>query len=408
MKKADVLIVGAGHGGAQVAISLRQQGFGGSILIVGRDREPPYERPPLSKDYLSGEKVFERLYLRPPSFWAEKEIGLTLGATVTSVDHAGRKIKLESGEQIGFSKLVWATGGDPRRLTCAGADLAGVHYVRDKSDVDAIIADLHSGSRKIVVIGGGYIGLEAAAVLKKLGCAVTLLEAMPRVLARVAGDDLSTFFQDQHRSQGVDLRLETIVDSLVGEAGRVNGALLGDGTTLPCDLVIVGIGVTPAIEPIVRAGAVASNGVIVNEYCETSLKDVFAIGDCAAYSNSFAEDAVIRIESVQNANDMAVTAARVIMGEYTPYRATPWFWSNQFDLRLQTVGLCNGHDQTVVRGDRSERSFSVVYLKQGRIVALDCVNNVKDYVQGKKLVEQRVAPDVRRLSVSATSLKDFL
>lgn len=404
---ADVVIVGAGHAGAQAAIALRQQGFGGSILIIGRDREPPYERPPLSKEYLAGEKAFERIYIRPPSFWAEKGIELLLGQTVTAVDAQVRSVTLSAGENISYRSLVWAAGGDPRRLICAGADLAGVHSVRDKADVDRIIAELERGVHRVAVIGGGYVGLEAAAVLTKLGCQVTVLEALPRVLARVAGDALSHFYQNEHRARGVDLRLETAVQRIEGEQGRAARVRLASGEVIPCDLVIVGIGITPAVEPLIATGAKVSNGVEVDEFCRTSLPDIYAVGDCAAHANRFAGGAVIRLESVQNANEMANVAAKAICRIPQPYDALPWFWSNQYDLRLQTVGLSLGHDATVVRGDPATRSFSVVYLKAGRVVALDCVNSTRDYVQGRKLIEARATVAPAELA-AAKSLKELL
>jgi 3-phenylpropionate/trans-cinnamate dioxygenase ferredoxin reductase subunit len=407
MRAADVVIVGTGHAGAQTAIALHQQGFDGSILMIGRDSEPPYERPPLSKEYLAGEKPFERIYIRPPAFWAEKGIELLLGQTVTAVNARARSVTLSAGESVGYRWLVWAAGGDARRLTCVGADLAGVHSVRDKADVDRIMAELEGGARRVTVIGGGYIGLEAAAVLTKLGCQVTLLEALPRVLARVAGEALSHFYQDEHRARGVDLRLETAVERIEGEQGRVAGVRLASGQVLPCEMVIVGIGISPAVEPLVAAGAKASNGVEVDEFCRTSLSDVYAIGDCAAHVNRIAGGAMIRLESVQNANDMAVTAVKAICGKAEPYHTVPWFWSNQYDLKLQTVGLSIGYDTAVIRGNVTARSFSVVYLKDGRVIALDCVNAMKDFVQGRKLVERRAALDPATLR-TADSLKDLV
>jgi len=408
MDKADIVIVGAGHGGAQAAIALRQNKFEGSILIIGRDSEPPYERPPLSKEYLARDKEFERIYIRPPQFWADKGVDLRLGATVTAVDPAAHTLTLADGGTVEYGKLIWAAGGDPRRLPLPGGDLAGVHGVRDRADVDRMMAELDGGAKNIVVIGGGYIGLEAAAVLTKLGCHVTLLEALPRVLARVAGEQLSEFYQNEHLAKGVDLRLEVALDSLEGKDGRVTGARLASGEVIPADMVVVGIGIVPAVAPLITAGAAGANGVDVDEFCRTSLPDIYAIGDCAAHANAFAGNAVIRLESVQNANDMANTAAKHIMGDAQPYHALPWFWSNQFDLKLQTAGLSIGHDQTVLRGDPATRSFSVVYLKGGKIIALDCVNAMKDYVQGRKLVEAgaAIAPDL--LADAATPLKDMV
>ena len=409
MDQADVVIVGAGHGGAQAAIALRQNGFTGSILLVGREPEIPYERPPLSKEYLAREKTFERICLRPEAFWGDKAITLMRNSEVVKVDPAEHQLTLKDGATITYGQAIWATGGDPRKLACEGADLAGVHAVRTRADVDQLMKELDAGANRAVVIGGGYIGLEAAAVLTKLGVSVTVLEMLPRVLARVAGETLSTFFEAEHRAHGVDLRTETAVEVLAGAHGKVTGVTLGDGTTLPADLVIVGIGIVPAVGPLLSAGAAGGNGIDVDEFCRTSLPDIYAIGDCAAHSNAFANNSVIRLESVQNANDMASCAAKAICGEPAAYIATPWFWSNQYDLKLQTVGLSLGYDSEVVRGDPATRSFAVLYLRQGQVIALDCVNSVKDFVQGRKLVEAGFKPDdPDTLADTEVPLKDML
>jgi 3-phenylpropionate/trans-cinnamate dioxygenase ferredoxin reductase subunit len=405
---ADVVIVGAGHGGAQAAIALRQNGFEGSILVLGREPELPYERPPLSKEYLARDKTFDRIMIRPAAFWADKGVEMALGHEVVAIDPEARSLRTASGATISYGDLIWATGGDARRLSCAGHDLAGVHGVRTRADADRLMAELDAGAKRAVVIGGGYIGLEAAAVLTKLGCHVTLLEALPRVLARVAGEALSTFYQDEHRAHGVDLRTQVAVDCLEGDGTKVTGVRLADGHVLPADLVIVGIGIIPQVGPLLAAGAAGGNGVDVDEYCRTSLPHVYAVGDCAAHASEFADGAVIRLESVQNANDQATTAAKAICGTLVPYKATPWFWSNQYDLRLQTVGLSTGHDLTVLRGEPGTRSFSVVYLKQGKVIALDCVNMVKDYVQGKKLVEARAQIAPERLADASVPLKEMI
>lgn len=394
IRRYDVLIVGGGHAGGQAAITLRQGGFTGSLALVSAEPEAPYERPPLSKDYLAGEKTFDRLLLRADAFWSERDIALLLGRAVVAVEPEAHTVTLADGETLGYGQLVWAAGGAPRRLTCAGRDLAGVHAVRTRADVDRMIAELPA-VQQVVVIGGGYIGLEAAAVLSKLGKRVVLLEALDRVLARVAGEALSRFYEAEHRAHGVDLRLEARVDCLVGEDGRVTGVRLADGEVIEARMVIVGIGIEPCVGPLLAAGARGGNGVAVDDRCRTSLADVFAIGDCALHANRYAGGAAIRLESVQNANDQAAVAAAMIRtGDSAAYDAVPWFWSNQYDLRLQTVGLSLNHDEAVVRGDPAGRSFSVIYLREGRVIALDCVNAVKDYVQGRKLVLDgaRIAP----------------
>ncbi|HEX7750825.1 MAG TPA: FAD-dependent oxidoreductase [Novosphingobium sp.] len=406
-RSADVVIVGAGHGGAQCAIALRQNGFTGSVVIIGREPEPPYERPPLSKEYFAREKTFDRLYIRPPQFWEEKQVDLLLSTEVTAVDPQTRTLTLSDGTSFGYGNLVWAAGGDPRRLSCPGSDLSGLHPVRTREDCDRLMGEIDGGVKNIVVIGGGYIGLEAAAVLTKLGCKVTLLEALPRVLARVAGEELSAFYEKEHRDHGVDLRTGVAVESLEG-VGRVSGVKLADGTVIPAEAVIVGIGIVPAVGPLILAGAAGGNGLDVDEYCRTSLPDIYAIGDCAAFACDYADGTVMRVESVQNANDQATCVAKAICGDLHPYHAFPWFWSNQYDLRLQTAGLSVGYDQTVLRGDPAARSFSVVYLKAGRVIALDCVNMVKDYVQGRKLVEGKVSPDLAQLADASVPLKELV
>jgi len=402
----DVVIVGAGHGGAQVAIMLRTQKFEGSIAIVGDEPELPYERPPLSKEYFAGEKEFERIQLRPAKYWDEREVTMLLGRRVVSVDPAGHSVTTDGCETIGYGKLVWATGGSPRMLPIPGGDLPGVQGVRTRADADAMKAASETAGQ-IVVIGGGYIGLEAAAVLRKAGKKVVLIEALDRVLARVAGPDLSRFYEREHREHGVDLRLGVSVEAIEG-GDRVTGVRLSGGEVIPADLVIVGIGIVPAVEPLVAAGAEGGNGVLVDALCRTSLPDIYAIGDCAAHENHFAEGVVIRLESVQNANDQANVVAKGIVGDEAPYHAIPWFWSNQYDLKLQTAGLSTGHDQAVLRGDPATRSFSVVYLKAGKVIAIDCVNATRDYVQGRMIVTAGLRATAEQIADTETPLKALL
>jgi 3-phenylpropionate/trans-cinnamate dioxygenase ferredoxin reductase subunit len=402
----DVLIVGGGHGGAQAAVALRQNRFAGTIAIVSDEDTLPYERPPLSKDYLSGEKPFERILIRPASFWDDKAIAMLLGRRVISVDAQAHAVGLDDGAALSYRTLIWAAGGSPRRLTCDGHDLAGVHSVRTRADVDRLVSELDRVAR-VVVVGGGYIGLEAAAILTKLGKRVTLLEASSRVLARVAGEPLSRFYEEEHRARGVDLRLGVAVARIEGRNGAACGVRLSDGKVIDCEMVIVGIGIAPAVAPLLAAGATGSDGVDVDEHCRTNLPDILAIGDCAAHINAFAGGRRIRLESVQNANDQAAAAAKSIVGAPQPYDALPWFWSNQYDLRLQTVGLSAGHDATVVRGEAASRSFSVLYLKQGRVVALDCVNSAKDYAHGRALVAAGAAVPPNQLADTTRPLKEL-
>ena len=403
----DVVIVGAGHGGAQTAVMLRQLGFTGSIALIGNEPELPYERPPLSKDYLAGDKTFDRILIRPAAFWAERAVDMILSTHVETIDTVAKRLTFADGGHLDYGVLVWAAGGVPRKLVCSGHDLAGVHAVRTRADVVKMMEELPSTDR-VVVIGGGYIGLEAAAVLTKLGKKVVLLEALDRVLARVAGPELSAFYEAEHRAHGVDVRTNVRVECIEEKDGRASGVRIEDGEIVPAEMVIVGIGIIPCVEPLLAAGAQGGNGVVVDSFCRTSLTDVFAIGDCAAHANAFADGATIRLESVQNANDQAAIVAKAITGAPEPYRATPWFWSNQYDLRLQTVGLSIGFDQVVLRGDPALRSFSVVYLRQGRIIALDCVNAVKDFVQGRKLVESAATISADVLADASKALKDMV
>jgi 3-phenylpropionate/trans-cinnamate dioxygenase ferredoxin reductase subunit len=402
----DVAIVGTGHAGAQAAIALRQGGFDGSLALIGEEADLPYERPPLSKDYLSGTKTLSQIMLRPTTFWAERKIVTLLGRRVMQVEPGAHTLLLSDQTTVEYGVLIWAGGGHPRKLTCSGEALSGVHYVRTRADVDAILSRL-STIERAVVVGGGYIGLEAAASLRKLGKEVVVLEALERVLARVAGRELSTFFEQEHRTHGVDLRTGVAVEGILGQDGHVTGVQIAGGEMLSCDTVIVGIGIIPAVEPLRVAGATGATGVLVDQHCRTSLPDIFAIGDCAAHVNRFADGATIRLESVQNATDQALVVARTILGQPAPYDSLPWFWSNQFDLRLQTVGISAGHDSTVLRGDVKSRSFSIVYLKCGRVIALDCVNATRDYVQGRKLILDRAAPSIARLADGNVPLKEL-
>jgi 3-phenylpropionate/trans-cinnamate dioxygenase ferredoxin reductase subunit len=401
----DILIVGGGHGGAQAAIALRQAKYEGSIGVVNAETEYPYERPPLSKDYFAGEKAFERIMIRPAAFWAERVVDMLLGARVDTVDSSAHTATLSDGTVISYGSMIWATGGSPRQLPVEGSNLPGMHVVRTRADVDGMLDGIDDVA-DIAIVGGGYIGLEAAAVLRKMGKKVTVLEAMDRVLARVAGEPLSRFYEAEHRAHGVDVRLGVEISGIQGE-DFVTGVRLADGDVIPAQLVIVGIGIVPAVAPLLTAGAAGGAGVDVDAYCRTSLPDIYAIGDCAAHANDFAGGNVMRVESVQNANDMANAVAKSLTGELTQYHAVPWFWSNQYDLRLQTVGISAGYDSMVLRGDPDTRSFSVVYLKAHKVIALDCVNATKDYVQGRLFVTEGLSPTVEQLADINVPLKEL-
>jgi 3-phenylpropionate/trans-cinnamate dioxygenase ferredoxin reductase component len=398
----DVVIVGAGHGGAAAAAALRQRGFAGSVALIGDEPDLPYERPPLSKDYLLGERAFERMLIRPAAFWAERAITLRLGERVERVDAVARRLDL-GGRSIGYGSLIWATGGAARRLNCSGHDLAGVHMVRTRADVDRLIGELPRVDT-VAIVGGGYIGLEAAAVLRTCGKQVTLVEQQDRLLARVAGTTLSHYYAAAHGARGVTLRLGAEVACIEERDGAAAGVRLTDGAMLPAQMVIVGIGIVPAVAPLRDAGAAGDNGVTVDAYCRTSLPHVYAIGDCAAHTNRFADGALIRLESVQNATDQATIVAKHLTGAPEPYDAVPWFWSHQYDLKLQTVGLAIGHDEEIVRGDPDTGRFSVIYRRTGRVIALDCVNAARDFVKGRALVLAGATTDADTLRDPSVAL----
>ncbi|MFQ3665546.1 MAG: FAD-dependent oxidoreductase [Sphingomonadaceae bacterium] len=399
---SGVLIVGAGQAGASAAIALRQGGYTGAVTLAGAEPDLPYERPPLSKEFLAGERAAERLLLRPAGFWAERGITVRTSTSVAAIDAAAHTAISEQGETFAWDRLIWAAGGEARRLAVPGAERA--HAIRTRQDVEQLRAALVPGA-SVAIVGGGYIGLEAAAVLVQQGHPVTVLEALPRLLARVAGPEVSDFYAAEHRARGVDIRLGVTVAAIEDRDVRLAG-----GERIPADVVIAGIGIVPAVEPLRAAGADCPNGVAVDRHCRTTLHDIYAIGDCALHHNPHAPDAgAIRLESVQNASDMARTAAaHMLAGDAAlPYRALPWFWSNQYDLRLQTVGLSAGADERIVRGDPSSRSWSLVYLRAGAVVALDCINAAKDYMGGRALVERGARIPPERLADASVPLKSM-
>ncbi|WP_288490652.1 FAD-dependent oxidoreductase [uncultured Acinetobacter sp.] len=407
MSNYDVIIVGTGHAGAQAAVALRQQGFTGSILMIGEELHLPYERPPLSKEYFSGEKTFERILLRPEQFWQDKKIDLKLGQRVIQIDAQSHRILTQQNYEYHYDKLIWATGGKPRRLSCEGAALEGIHYIRNREDVDRINQELDR-VQKCVIIGGGYIGLEAASALRKINRDVTLVEGQSRVLARVAGPIISDFYQQYHQEKGVELYLGQGVDYLEGDQGRVHTVILANGTRIATDMVIVGIGLNPEVNVLVEAGAAFSNGIETDRRCRTSLVDIFAIGDCANHENIFADGQRIRLESVQNANDQAMIVTKEILDKGEDYAALPWFWSNQYDLKLQTIGLSIGYDQEILRGEPDSGSFTVIYLREGKTISLDCVNRPSDFIQGKAIIEQSIYIPIEQLSDHSQALKDMI
>lgn len=387
MRSDRVVIVGTGHAATSAAIALRRLGFGGLILLIGEEVELPYQRPPLSKEYLSGEMGRDQILLHPPEYWSDRSIIFHLGDGATEIYPMTEEVVTRSGKRFSYTHLIWAAGGHARRLGCEGGDFAGVHTLRSRVDADVLRSQL-PGAKRIVVVGGGYVGLEAAATLSNAGKEIVLLEAQGRLLARVAGKPLSEFYEREHRLHGVDIRTGSSVVAIEGDGDRMTAVRLSDGDRIPAETMIVGIGLVPNVGALLEAGAAGGNGVSVDAQCRTSLPNVYAIGDCALHASKFADGHWIRLESIQNAHDQAAIAAKAIVGQEVVYDAVPWFWSHQYDLKLQTVGLSLGYDDLVVRGQPEARSFSLIYRKQGKVIALDCVNATRDYVQGRGLVEE--------------------
>jgi 3-phenylpropionate/trans-cinnamate dioxygenase ferredoxin reductase subunit len=404
-----VVIAGAGFAAGEFAVKLRQAQYPHPITMIGAEPHLPYHRPPLSKGYLSGSVTEDALLLRPEAAYEAAKIGFLGGAVVAAIDRAGKTVQLESGAVLPYDKLVLATGGHARRLTCPGADLRGVHTLRTRDDVAAIRAALQPG-RSLVIVGGGYIGLEVAAVAVKHGVTVRVVEAAPRVLARVAGMEISAFYEKAHRDAGVSVITGAAVSALlpaVDAADQVGGVELADGRVLPADFVIAGIGLVPNDQLAREAGLQVDNGIWVDEYCRTADEAVLAIGDCANHPCVFLGRRV-RLESVPNAIEQARVAADTITGKMVPYAAIPWFWSDQYDLKLQAVGLSEGHDQVVLRGSMEARSFLVFYLRQGVLIAADAVNKPGEFLMAKRLVGAGARPDVAVLADVGRALRELV
>ncbi|MEL7022382.1 MAG: FAD-dependent oxidoreductase [Pseudomonadota bacterium] len=400
----DVLIVGAGHAAGQLAVSLRQGGHEGSIMMLGDEPHPPYQRPPLSKKYLAGALEAERLFVKPPSFYGDANIDLHTDTRVTAIDPSKKTATIESGGSVRWQSLVLATGTRARKLPLPGSDLQGVHYLRTASDVDALRPEITAGKR-IAIIGGGYIGLEVAAVAREAELEVHVIEHMPRLLSRVVSPLLSDFYASVHEQAGVRLWLEQSVSAIDGDQ-RVTGVTLSDGTSLDVDIVLIGIGVVPNDELARDAGIDCSNGVDTDLTGRTSATDVFAIGDCCNHHNPI-YDRRVRLESVPNALGQARAVAASLLGDDKPYSEVPWFWSDQYDLKLQIVGLTEGYDQTVLRGDPQSRSFACFYLKDGRMLAVDAVNSPREFMRSKALVASGASVPLEALADPSIDLKEF-
>jgi 3-phenylpropionate/trans-cinnamate dioxygenase ferredoxin reductase subunit len=398
------IIIGAGQAGAQAAQSMRQAGFECEIVMFGDEAEPPYQRPPLSKAYLQGELDAERLYLRPRAFYEQHKIDLRLGVRVAAINREAKTITTATGEALGYDRLLIATGAPPRRLACRGAELPGVYYLRTIADSDALRPVLSAGGR-IVIVGAGYIGLEVAASARKAGLDVTVLEMADRVLARVAGKEISAFYEKLHRDMGVDLRLGAALDHFEGKS-RVAKAVLKSGEMIDCAAILVGVGAAPATALAEAADLRLANGVWTDERAQTSDPSIFAAGDCASHPSAIYERRV-RLESVPNAIEQAKVAGVNMAGGDARYEAAPWFWSDQYDVKLQTVGISEGADETVLRGDPGARKFSVWYFQRGRLLAVDAVNDPAAFATSKRLIG-KTGVDAKVLADVGADLKSLV
>jgi 3-phenylpropionate/trans-cinnamate dioxygenase ferredoxin reductase subunit len=388
-----VIIIGAGQAGGETAQRLRQGGFEGDITLIAEEPVAPYQRPPLSKAYLKGDLDMDRLLLRPAAVYAEERIALLTKTRAVWIDRANRKVRIEGGRELPYDALVLATGAKPRRLPLVGADLEGVHLFRTAADVDRVRERFASGA-KLIVIGAGYIGLEVAAVARQRGLDVTVVETAVRPLARVTSPEVAGFFLDEHTRQGVRFVLGG-QPAVIKGSERVTGVGLTDGAELPADLVIAGIGVTPDVALAEQCGLTVNNGVVTDRQCRTSHPTVFAIGDCAARPMVHFNDQIVRLESVHNAVEGAKVVAATLTGK-THAEEAPWFWSDQYDLKLQIAGLFHGYDRLVFRGVMADRAFAAFYYKGDRLIAVDAVNKPGEYLGAKMLIQagKTLAPDV--------------
>ncbi|MCK9503812.1 MAG: FAD-dependent oxidoreductase [Porticoccaceae bacterium] len=406
MSTQKCIIVGASHAAAQVAPTLRQQGWEGSITILGDEYFLPYHRPPLSKDFLSGAKSIDNLFIRQPAIYEKSRIRFALGVTVSAINRADKQVVLDDGEHLSYDKLVLTVGARVRKIDIPGCELPGVYYLRNINDVQQI--KRYTGhDKKAVIIGGGYIGLETAASLRKLGMDVTVLEAMPRVLQRVTAPEISRFYTRVHSEEGVKIVTDTQVEAIQGDK-NAEAVVCKNGDIYPADLIIVGVGVIPNTELAANAGLKVDNGIVVDEYARTSDPDILAAGDCTSHFNPI-YGRQMRLESVQNALDQGIVAANTICGKEKPYSALPWFWSDQYDLKLQIAGLSQGYTDVVIRGDiETGRSFAAFYLKDSKILAVDAVNSPQEFMLSKKLITDKADIDPTRLGDSSIPLKNLI
>lgn len=396
----QIVIIGAGQAGVQTAESLRREGFAGAITMIGDEAFPPYQRPPLSKAYLLGSFARERLFLKPDAFYREAGCELILNVRATAIDRGARTVALSDGRSLSYDKLMLTTGTRVRKLACPGADLPGVHYLRDIADVDGL-QDVFQAGKRLAVVGGGYIGLEVAAVGAKRGLDVTVFETADRLMARAVSPPVSDFYAEEHRRAGVKLNLNTSVEAFEGH-GKVEAVRAG-GKRYDADLVLVGIGVVPNDMLARESGLACQDGIVVDRNAMTSDPAIFAAGDCTRHHGR--EGIEIRLECVQNAIDQAKHAALAMVGRPKTYREVPWFWSDQYDLKLQIAGLARPTDRTVLRGDPAQRKFAVFHLRDGVVAAVEAVNAPPEYMIGKKLIADGAAVPAEKLADVSLPMK---
>lgn len=399
-----IIVVGAGHASGAFADAVRKKGFEGEVILIGEEAHSPYQRPPLSKAYLAGDMDVQRLSLRPDSFYEKKNITMMLSTKVSSIDVSAKLISTSGGETLPYTKLVIATGTRVRKLPVPGADLEGVHYIRTIDDVTAVHSKWQQ-AENIVIVGAGFIGLEVAAVAAKAGKKVTVLEGQDRVMPRVVAPVLSQFYADYHRRNGVNIITGAGVVEISG-TDRAEAVVCADGSRHQADIVIVGIGVIANVELGQAAGLNVDNGIVVDDTCRTSNEDIYAIGECANHPDP--RYGRLRLESVQNAQDQAKVAAAAICGDTIPYDVVPWFWSEQYDLKLQMVGMSGGYDDIVMRGDMAAGKFSLLYYKQEQLIAIDSINNAADHMAGRRLLDEGISPDKLAVTDTSVKLKEFL
>ncbi len=399
-----IVIAGAGHAAGQTIVSLRQGGYADRIILVGEEPWLPYQRPPLSKKFLAGELDVPRLLVRHEKFYADHGIEVHLGTRVTALDAGTRRVRVSSGGELPYDRLVLATGTRVRTVTVPGHQLPGVHYLRTVDDVEQIRPAFRAGAR-LVIVGAGYIGLEVAAVAISRGLSVTVIEQADEVLARIEAPPVAAFLAGVHRDAGVEILCSTGLTAFQGDR-RLQGVVCSDGRVIPADLAIVGIGVVPNVELAAAAGLACDNGIVVDEFCRTSDPHILAVGDCTNHPNSLLGRRV-RLESVHNAQEQAKTAAETLLGRLTPYAQIPWFWSDQYDLKLQIAGFSSRAEQPVIRGDPATRSFAVFFLADGRLTSVYAINSPREFMLSKKLIAEGARPDPERLQDTTVPFREI-